>query len=156
MIHVTVAQEVTDELVAALDQLIPQVSSADPPSRDDLVQIVESPGAHLLVASSDDRGISDKPPSNHEMPVLASPPKRRRGRPVFRGSPTAARPTSTCCTVGQLLLIRAIETASQLGATSVGLTSRPSREEANRLYQKLGFVQRDSRLYRLTLEPLDD
>jgi hypothetical protein len=28
------------------------------------------------------------------------------------------------------------------------LTSRPSREDANRLYQKLGFEQRDTNVYR--------
>jgi ribosomal protein S18 acetylase RimI-like enzyme len=34
----------------------------------------------------------------------------------------------------------------------VDLTSRPSREAANRLYQRLGFVQRETNVYRYTLE----
>jgi ribosomal protein S18 acetylase RimI-like enzyme len=33
----------------------------------------------------------------------------------------------------------------------VDLTSRPSREAANALYQKLGFELRNSNLYRFTL-----
>ena len=34
------------------------------------------------------------------------------------------------------------------GAATVDLTSRPSREAANRLYQRAGFVQRDTNVYR--------
>ncbi|MFM8266127.1 MAG: GNAT family N-acetyltransferase, partial [Acidimicrobiia bacterium] len=34
------------------------------------------------------------------------------------------------------------------GATTVELTSRPSREAANRLYQRIGFVRRDTNVYR--------
>jgi ribosomal protein S18 acetylase RimI-like enzyme len=41
-----------------------------------------------------------------------------------------------------------IERASALGAVSVDLTSRPSREAANRLYQRLGFVRRKTNVYR--------
>ncbi|KAI8140682.1 acyl-CoA N-acyltransferase [Fennellomyces sp. T-0311] len=33
---------------------------------------------------------------------------------------------------------------------SIDLTSRPDRAEANRLYQKLGFIQRDTNVYRYT------
>ncbi|MEL0283455.1 MAG: GNAT family N-acetyltransferase, partial [Ilumatobacter sp.] len=34
---------------------------------------------------------------------------------------------------------------------NVGLTSRPSREAANRLYQRLGFEPYDTNLYRYNL-----
>ena len=33
-------------------------------------------------------------------------------------------------------------------AVTVDLTSRPSREAANRLYQRIGFVARDTNVYR--------
>ncbi|TGV79236.1 GNAT family N-acetyltransferase, partial [Mesorhizobium sp. M00.F.Ca.ET.149.01.1.1] len=36
-------------------------------------------------------------------------------------------------------------------AKTVDLTSRPSREAANRLYQRLGFQKRDSNVYRFSL-----
>jgi hypothetical protein len=39
--------------------------------------------------------------------------------------------------------------AHAAGARTVDLTSRPSRTEANRLYERLGFRVRDSKLYRL-------
>ena len=34
------------------------------------------------------------------------------------------------------------------GARTIDLTSRPSRDVANRLYQRLGFVARDTNVYR--------
>jgi selenocysteine-specific elongation factor len=52
--------------------------------------------------------------------------------------------------VGEALNLEAIRRALELGARTVELTSRPSREAANRLYQRLGFVRRDSNLYRYT------
>jgi ribosomal protein S18 acetylase RimI-like enzyme len=53
--------------------------------------------------------------------------------------------------VGEALNLRAIEEARKRGAVTVDLTSRPSREAANRLYQRLGFVARDTNVYRFTL-----
>ena len=42
----------------------------------------------------------------------------------------------------------ALALAAERGARSVDLTSRPSREAANRLYQRLGFVPRETNVYR--------
>jgi ribosomal protein S18 acetylase RimI-like enzyme len=53
--------------------------------------------------------------------------------------------------VGEALNQAAIQEARQKGAVTVDLTSRPSREAANRLYQRIGFVQRDTNVYRLSL-----
>ena len=50
--------------------------------------------------------------------------------------------------VGETLNRRAIELAYGLGASTVDLTSRPSREAANRLYQRLGFELRSTNVYR--------
>jgi ribosomal protein S18 acetylase RimI-like enzyme len=52
--------------------------------------------------------------------------------------------------VGEAMSREAIRRAVALGARTVELTSRPSREAANRLYQRLGFVRRESNLYRYT------
>lgn len=52
--------------------------------------------------------------------------------------------------VGEALNQAAVGRALELGARTVELTSRPSREAANRLYQRLGFVRRDSNVYRYT------
>jgi ribosomal protein S18 acetylase RimI-like enzyme len=54
--------------------------------------------------------------------------------------------------VGDLLNRAALDRARELGAKTVDLTSRPSREAANRLYQRIGFVARDTNVYRFDLE----
>ena len=51
---------------------------------------------------------------------------------------------------GKALLLHAMEFARSEGAKAVELTSRPSRIEANHLYQKLGFVVRETNLYMYT------
>lgn len=53
--------------------------------------------------------------------------------------------------VGEALNQAAIAEARARGAVTVDLTSRPSREAANRLYQRIGFVRRDTNVYRFDL-----
>ncbi|HUC37820.1 MAG TPA: GNAT family N-acetyltransferase [Acidimicrobiales bacterium] len=53
---------------------------------------------------------------------------------------------------GSALVNEALARAEAAGARTVDLTSRPSREAANRLYVKLGFVQRETNVYRYTVE----
>ncbi len=50
--------------------------------------------------------------------------------------------------IGKLLVKKAIEMATLQGVKSVDLTSRPSRVEANSLYVGLGFVVRETNVYR--------
>lgn len=54
--------------------------------------------------------------------------------------------------IGERLVQAAIERAKTAGAITVDLTSRPSREAANRLYRRCGFVQRETNIYRLSIE----
>ena len=54
--------------------------------------------------------------------------------------------------VGQIINDRALEIAREAGVTTVDLTSRPSREAANRLYQRMGFVARETNVYRYTFD----
>ena len=54
--------------------------------------------------------------------------------------------------VGEALTRAALERAAELGSRTVDLTSRPSREAANRLYQRVGFKLRESNLYRFTIQ----
>ena len=53
--------------------------------------------------------------------------------------------------VGDSLNQAALAEARTRGAKAVSLTSRPSREAANRLYQRIGFTQRDTNVYRYDL-----
>lgn len=49
------------------------------------------------------------------------------------------------------LIEYAIARAQQERARTIDLTSRPDRESANRLYQRLGFVKRETNVYRFSL-----
>jgi ribosomal protein S18 acetylase RimI-like enzyme len=53
---------------------------------------------------------------------------------------------------GEELMLFAIDYSKSLGTGSVSLTSRPSRIAANRLYQKLGFVQYETNVYKYLLK----
>lgn len=55
--------------------------------------------------------------------------------------------------LGRLLMEALIQRASELGLTSLKLTSRPTREAAHALYQKLGFERYDTDHFRLNLPP---
>jgi ribosomal protein S18 acetylase RimI-like enzyme len=53
---------------------------------------------------------------------------------------------------GRELMLYAIKFAESIGAEAIELTSRPSRISANHLYQKLGFVIRETNLYKFYLK----
>ncbi len=53
--------------------------------------------------------------------------------------------------VGEALNREALRIARERGAITVDLTSRPSREAANRLYRRLGFIERETNVYRMEL-----
>lgn len=131
--------EVTDEVVAAMAALVPQLSSSSPPpDRERLGEIVESPACHLLLARDGTAVLGSMTLVVFPIPtgirawiedVVVDSGARGRG-------------------VGEALNRRAIEIAIERGARTVDLTSRPERAAANRLYQRLGFVKRDTNVYR--------
>ncbi len=135
--------EVTSELIEAFVHLIPQLSSSSPaPGPDELADIVGSSSSILLVARS---------PGG---PIVGS-----LTLAVFR-VPTGLRAwiedvvvdeTARGAGAGEALVVAAIKRAQDLGARSVDLTSRPSREAANRLYQRLGFEPRTTNVYRMAI-----
>lgn len=50
--------------------------------------------------------------------------------------------------IGRRLTEAMLDRARELGCVTVDLTSRPSREAANALYKKVGFVERETNVYR--------
>jgi ribosomal protein S18 acetylase RimI-like enzyme len=143
-ITVTVATMPDDELVAAFGRLVPQLSpSAAVPTPALIREIVEAQASTVLVA----RDLRDQGRIVGMLTLI-----------VFR-IPTGVRAwiedvvvdeTARGRGVGEALSQEAVRRALDLGARTVELTSRPSREAANRLYRRLGFVRRDSNLYRYT------
>lgn len=53
--------------------------------------------------------------------------------------------------IGEVLTQELIDEARRLRLDNIGLTSQPSRVAANQLYQKLGFVRRETNVYNLPL-----
>ena len=137
-IEIAVATRVDEELVAAFTRLIPQLSRSAPVPTPDLIrEIVEAQASTLLIArdrSDDGRIVVFRIPTGVRAwieDVVVDETVRGRG-------------------VGEGLSQEAVRRAVELGARTVELTSRPSREAANRLYQRLGFALRDSNVYRYT------
>ena len=142
-VHVEEASAVTDELVAAFARLIPQLSrSAPAPTPDQLSAIVSSPATALLVARDDDGAI-----------VGSLTLVRFRIPTGVRAwiEDVVVDESARGSGVGEALNREALRLAAEAGALTVDLTSRPSREAANRLYKRLGFVERDTNVYRYEL-----
>lgn len=136
------ATAVTDEIVDAFRVLIPQLSSSNaPPGREQLEAIVSSPACVLFLARVDGRIVGSLTLATFPIPtgvrawiedVVVDSGARGRG-------------------VGEALNRAAIDEARSRGAITVELTSRPSRESANRLYLRLGFEPRETNVYRYTI-----
>lgn len=139
---VTICETVTDEVVEAFARLIPQLSSSNPPpTRAQLEDLVASEASTLFVARVDGRIVGSLTLATFRIPtgvrawiedVVVDESARGHG-------------------VGEALNRAALDRAREVGAITVELTSRPSREAANRLYQRMGFVTRDTNVYRYTL-----
>lgn len=133
---------VSDDLVEAMDRLIPQLSSSNPPpGRAELSEIVASPATVLFVARHRGRIVGALTLVAFRIPTGV----RTRIEDVVVDETVRGR------RVGEMLSEAALDRARQLGARSTDLTSRPSREAANRLYTRMGFEQRESNVYRYTL-----
>ncbi len=142
--EITLATQVTDELYEAFNRLVPQLSSSSPaPTRQQLEEMVTAPADNVLIARDDDGRIVGT------LTLI-----------VFR-IPTGVRAWIEDVVVdnaargkgiGEALTVAALDVARQKGAKTVDLTSRPSREAANRLYQRVGFERRETNLYRYNLE----
>lgn len=138
------ATEASEELTAAMARLVPQLSSSNPaPTRGQLAEMVGSPATTLLVAR-DERGaiVGSLTLALFRIPtglrawiedVIVDGSQRGQG-------------------LGEALTRHALQVAKDAGATTVDLTSRPSREAANRLYQRVGFERRETNVYRYKLE----
>lgn len=144
--ELSILQSVDGEVLAAFERLVPQLStSAKIPGREELEAMVNSDSSIVLVARDPERGgritgsltlVVFRIPTGIRAwieDVIVDDAERGKG-------------------IGEALTRFALDVARQRGAKTVDLTSRPSREAANRLYQRVGFQLRQSNLYRYNLE----
>jgi len=133
---------VDDDVVQAFEMLIPQLSKSNPsPSRSELEALVKSEASTLFLAKLDGRIVGSLTLAMFCIPtgvrawiedVVVDDSARGHG-------------------AGEALNQAALDFAQANGAITVDLTSRPSREAANRLYQRLGFTLRETNVYRRNL-----
>ncbi len=144
-LEVSVATEVTEELVRAFARLIPQLSTtAVPPDRQVLSDIISAPGNTVLVADDASNGGQIVGPLTL---VMFRIPTAMRAWIEDVVVYVSARGQG----VGEALTREAMRIAQSGVARTIDLTSRPSREAAHRLYAKVGFVVRDTNVYRYTV-----
>jgi ribosomal protein S18 acetylase RimI-like enzyme len=158
-VRIEEAAQATPELVEAFARLVPQLSrSSPPPDAAALQALIAHQGTTVFMARSSAR--SSAPASGTATDtavsyigtltlVVFSIPTGVRAWIEDVIVDAAARGQG----VGEALTRRAVEKAKAQGAKTVDLTSRPSRESANRLYQRIGFERRDTNVYRYVIEP---
>lgn len=139
-VEVSEATAPDDNLLEAMQRLLPQLSSAPPTfGRQELEALVESPSSILFVARDSGGAVV----GTLTLAVFRIPTGVRAwiedvvvdGRARGLGAGTA-------------LVEAALTRARHAGARTVDLTSRPSREDANRLYLRMGFRSRETNVYR--------
>ena len=139
--YVGKVSDVTDELYSAVELLVPQLGAHKVvPTRADLDALVRSEASTLLIARYPDENSGIAGILNltvYRVPtgirsivedVIVDEKMRRRG-------------------IAEALMRRAIDLAGQAGASVLALSSNPTREAANKLYQSLGFEKRETNSY---------
>ena len=140
----------TPEIHEAMGHLLPQLSrSAAPMSEADVQRFLSQDSVHLFAFRPDEADAQGNRPILGMLSLVAFEiPTGVRAWVEDVVVDEAARGQGA----GQSLVVAAIEHAKKIGARTVDLTSRPSREAANRLYQRAGFQLRETNVYRVTLE----
>jgi ribosomal protein S18 acetylase RimI-like enzyme len=143
VISVRIAASADSELVQAVTALLPQLSrSARPPTPELVARVVGDPATTLFVAEDEGRIVGMLTLAAFEIPT------GRRAWIEDVVTDGAARGKG----VATALVTAALARAAELGVRTVDLTSRPNREDGNRLYLNLGFEQRTTNVYRRTLD----
>ncbi|NQV35463.1 MAG: GNAT family N-acetyltransferase [Phycisphaeraceae bacterium] len=141
-IEISEIHEVTDGLTEAFNRLLPQLS----PSRallnqEALLQIATSPGCTLFIASETKAGDTQIVGT---LSLIISPQLsgvRARIEDLVVDKAWRGRG------VGEALLRKALNLATARQVNTIDLTCRPSRESANHLYRRMGFIRRDTNVY---------
>ena len=145
MLFVDAVEEASPDVVAAISRLLPLLSrSAVPPTQDQVAEIVNSPVSTLFIAKDDRTG---EIVGTLTLVVFRIPSGVRAW---IEDVIVAEEARGQGC--GEALSRAALEAARVAGARTVELTSRPSREAANRLYRKIGFVERETNVYRYSFD----
>ena len=141
--QIEIATRADDELYEAFQRLVPQLTQNNPPpSREDLIALINEPSSTLLLARNE---------SGQIVGAL--------NLTVYR-VPTGIRSiiedvivdiSARGQGIGEALMQYAVDLARAKGAANISLTSNPIRVAANKLYLKLGFQKRETNAYQIKL-----
>ncbi|MEU9173374.1 GNAT family N-acetyltransferase [Streptomyces sp. NPDC048420] len=141
--RVEIARKADQELVDAFARMLPQLSStAAPLDLAALDRILACDANTMLLARSAEAVVGTL------TLVMFPAPAGLRARIEDVIVDHEARGQG----IAGLLIREAIRLARESGARTVDLTSRPDRAAANRLYERQGFRQRESTVYRVPLQ----
>lgn len=139
IVEIEVCTKIDDEVINAFTRLLPQLSkTSEPPAQNDLEKIISHSACSVLLAR-----VEEKIVGSLTLVIFPLPTGKRAWiedvvvDESIRGSG-----------IGEKLNLVAIEIANKQGVRTIDLTSRPSREAANRLYKRLGFQERATNVYR--------
>ena len=144
--NIVLMDHVDDEIIQAFQRLMPQLTQhSPPPSREELVDMAQSGQIFVFLAREPEKdgfivgtatlGTFRTPTGVHGWieDVVVDDDFRRQG-------------------IGKALTEACLEQARVLGLRDVNLTSRSTRQAANQLYQSMGFIQRETNIYRYPLQ----
>jgi GNAT superfamily N-acetyltransferase len=132
------AQEATDELLAAMHRLLPQLTEARTPPT--LGQLAETVGSQTMLVARDDEDNSIVGTATFVTYRVSSGLKGRLEDVIVDSS---ARGRG----VGEALVQEVLRRANEAQVLMLELTSMPYRESANQLYKRLGFVRKPTNVY---------
>jgi ribosomal protein S18 acetylase RimI-like enzyme len=142
-VKIEIATTLTPAIVDAMERLVPQLSRSNPPpTTAELGEMVASPATDLFLALADDGTIV----GTATLVTFRIPTGMRAWIEDVVVDQAAGRQG-----IGRALTEAMIDRARDRGCITVDLTSRPSREAANRLYQRAGFSARETTVYRFDL-----
>jgi len=138
------ADVATDDLLVAINHLIPQLSSSfEGLDHEGLATIIDDPATSLLIARSPELGVV----GTLTLALFTLPTGVRAWI-----EDVVVDESARGMGAAKALVQRALELAHSAGATTVDLTSRPSRVAANQLYLAMGFEARETNVFRFSLE----
>lgn len=135
---ISVLDSVDDTCVADIRAVVAQLSSAVV-DRDGIERLVAAPELTLFAAHSDGHVVG--------LVTLVALPQLTGMRAHIED--VVVDEAHRGQGIARALMVAAVARASELGARTIDLTSRPSREGAHRLYESLGFARRETDVMRL-------
>lgn len=142
MVEIIEISEASNEILSQVNGLLPQLSkSASPLSLESLDILAKSESTNLFIAKEGKKvwGMLSL--------VLFPIPTGTKAWVEDVVVDSSARGKG----IGKALMNHALKKVREKRGKSIDLTSRPSRETANKLYQSLGYQKRETNVYRLSL-----